>query len=460
MQVLGLPLLTLSYATIVGVVVGVAYSMSPTTVWFLLAMALLFAWSRRDLAGRERRWVLGLLGIAIGARLAALYGLFLLADHVNEPFGVLIGDERFIKNWSLWIMHLALGHTLPPLEYIAVFSPYGRSNFQTILGYWQFLVGPAPYGAHLVSVAMWLTGAVALHRTARRAFGPLAALGGFAVVLFMPTLFVWSISVLKESAYFFLTAMALAGAMAIVHPGRAYTRVLGAIVVIGAVVAIKDLRSIAFLVTAGGLAAGFGGWVATRRAWLCTAAIVIAAAGIGWAVRQPAVQARLMEQARMAGNIHIGHVYTPGYSYRLLDPRFYWNQTQSGFTTMVPEEAERFALRAAVSFVLVPLPWRAASLSAIVMMPQQVVWYALAALALVGVVSGWRRDAVFTWLLVANALLGAVTVALFNGNVGTLVRMRDSIVTVVAWLGALGGCVVLEWAARYFPWGSRHEDSR
>jgi len=45
-------------------------------------------------------------------------------------------------------------------------------------------------------------------------------------------------------------------------------------------------------------------------------------------------------------------------------------------------------------------------------------------------------------------LLGAAAVALYSGNVGTLVRMRDSVVPVIAWLSAVGGCAVLESAAR------------
>jgi hypothetical protein len=53
-------------------------------------------------------------------------------------------------------------------------------------------------------------------------------------------------------------------------------------------------------------------------------------------------------------------------------------------------------------------------------------------------------------------LLGAAAVALYNGNVGTMVRMRDSVVPVVVWLSAVGGCAVLDSARRGSSEGRRH----
>src|SRR5207247_927002 len=123
---------------------------------------------------------------------------------------------------------------------------------------------------------------------------------------------------------------------------------------------------------------------------------------------------------------------------------------------MVPAEAWRFALRATASFFTVPLPWKIESWSALVLLPEQLAWYALAALMFVGVAAGFRRDPLFTWVLLGNGLVGPAAVALYNGHVGTLVRMRDSVVPVIVWLSALGGCAVLESAGRYFSKGSSH----
>jgi hypothetical protein len=184
-------------------------------------------------------------------------------------------------------------------------------------------------------------------------------------------------------------------------------------------------------------------------------------AGSAWALQQQPVADRVMDLFRVAAITHRGNVRTPGYGYWLLDPHFYTRRYGTDVRdynrlNMEPAEVERFAIRAAASFFIVPLPWKAESRSALALVPQQLAWYGLAALAAAGLLAGWRRDAVFTWLLAGNVLLGAAAVSLFNGNVGTLVRMRDSVVPVMMWLSAVGGCAVLEWTARRFSEGPQH----
>jgi hypothetical protein len=447
-------------ATVAGVLAGVAYTLSPTTVVFLLAMLVLFGWAQRDTSPRERRWVLGVLTVSLTLRLAALGGFFLFG-HANQSLPVLIGDEWLIKWRSMLLLNMALGRSLAPTDYFNVLEMYGRTGLMNVLAYWQLWFGPAPYGAHLVNVTMWFAGAIVLYRTARRGFGPLAAIGGLVALLFMPTLFVWSISALKEPAYFFLTAIVIAGATAVFRARRFFGRIVGLMVVAIAMAAIEPIRSIALFVTAGGVVAGAGGWFVTRRAWLCAAAVVVVAAAGVRAQRDPAVEAQVMRAFRTAASRHRGNVSTVGYSYKLLDPRFYLTDYyQDPIASLLPDEAGRFAARALLSFVAVPLPWNAQSKGAIALIPQQVAWYVLAALAFVGIAAGWRRDAIFTWMLLGNIVVGGVVVSLFNGNVGTFVRFRDSVVAIIVWLSALGGCAVVEWAARRFSGESQHAHSR
>jgi hypothetical protein len=203
----------------------------------------------------------------------------------------------------------------------------------------------------------------------------------------------------------------------------------------------------------------------TRRAWLAVTAVVLIAAASVWGLRQSGIKDRVMEEFRIAAMIHMGHVFTPGYGYRLLDPTFYTRSAAPVSVdfkpaSMSPAEAERFAMRAVVSFITVPLPWKADSPGSLVLMPQQVAWYGLVVLAFAGMVAGWRRDAAFTWVLLGNATLGMMAIALYNGNVGTLVRMRDVVVPVIVWLSALGGCAVLEWAARSLSEGPQRRPDR
>jgi hypothetical protein len=118
-------------------------------------------------------------------------------------------------------------------------------------------------------------------------------------------------------------------------------------------------------------------------------------------------------------------------------------------------EALRFIWRSLERYVTVPLPWEVQSRSALLYLPEQIIWYFLVALALPGVVLAMRRDTLVTSLLFAHAAVAAVTVALTSGNVGTLVRHRGLALPYFVWLSAVAFCELVSGtrlAAPKAPW--------
>jgi len=67
-------------ATVVGVLVGAAYVLSPLTVLSVLAAAAIVMWAGRGLPGYERRWVHVLLITAIVLRILAVAALFVASE--------------------------------------------------------------------------------------------------------------------------------------------------------------------------------------------------------------------------------------------------------------------------------------------------------------------------------------------------------------------------------------------
>ena len=143
--------------------------------------------------------------------------------------------------------------------------------------------------------------------------------------------------------------------------------------------------------------------------------------------------------------MHLGHVNTSGYVYKMLDQRFYGKGNGVPIMTMV--EAMRFAVRAAVSFVVVPAPWQTFSRSGLAYLPQQMVWYPFLILAMVGCVVGFQKDALLTFLLLATFIVYGMTVAMTSGNIGTMVRHRDLVVPIVVWFSGQGAASILSWTA-------------
>ncbi len=440
---LGLPRSTLLWATVVAVIVGTAYALSPMTVWFGLAMALLLTCAGTGLPDGERRWVLSLLVVALFMRLLVIAGLFLLADHDHHSFSFFFGDESLAIRRSLLMRNTWLGIPIPPDHLWFVFDRgYGWTGYHYVLAYLQILLGPAPYGVHLFNAGLFLAGGVALHRMVRSAYGSFPALGGLLILLFLPSLFVWSISALKESLYFFLMAMALVAAVKAVRADNWSMRLLAIAVTVGAIGANSTIRRGGLVIAVIGIVSGFVARFITLRMWLFVLFLIFAPIVGCYGFGRPEIQGQIMGQLRRAAVIHVGNVNTQGHAYKLLDQRFY-SEGRSSIASMTTPEALRFVVRSAVSFVTVPLPWNIASLTAFVFLPQQIIWYALVVLAVEGFLAGLRRDPLVTFVLAGYIFVGAGVVALTNGNVGTMVRLRDMVVPFVVWLSALGMVSVL-----------------
>ena len=101
--------------------------------------------------------------------------------------------------------------------------------------------------------------------------------------------------------------------------------------------------------------------------------------------------------------------------------------------------------RAAASFILTPLPWEARSLSERAYLPEHLLWYFLVLMLPFGVAEGWRRDPWATSMVIGFVLPMAAALAMTNGNVGTLLRLRGLVTPYFAWVSMLGFCVVAEW---------------
>jgi len=424
-----------------GLVLGVAYVLSPLSIWSAGAFAAL-VWKAGDgLPIDERRRVRIILIIAILARVAAIGGLFLVTDHTRVPFGSVFGDEEYFIRRATWLRNVALGVPVHGADLIYAFDEYSYTHYLYVIAWLEVLVGFAPYGLHMLSAVMYVGGVVILFRLARRAYGSGVALAGLTVLLFLPSLFAWSVAVLKEPPFFLVGAAAVAAGVAAMRSRDIVRRAALVLFVVAAAGALQAIRDGGLLIATIGIGGGLlVGWIAERP----RAAIVFAVAAplvVVGALSRPSVQFRATEAVRRAAKLHWGHINTPGYAYKTLDDDLY--ATKSGIDSMTRDETFRFLTRSAVEYLTVPRPWTIQSRTALVFVPELMFWYAVVALAPVGFVAALRRDPLVTGVLAASACAAAALVALTSGNIGTLVRHRGLAWPYVIWLSAVGAEHVL-----------------
>lgn len=440
--------MNLRAAAVLGAVVGVAYTLSPLTAVLAVALVPLLRWAARGTEGSERRWLLSILIVGVAVRVLAVALLLLMTRPELYQFRAFVPDARFAIARSWWIRNQWLGIEIGPVYRLGVYSPYGATSYAYVLAALQLVFGEAPYAVNFVATGAFLFAAIALYRVARESYGPAPALIGLVILLFWPTMIIWSVSALRESFQLALTSAVI---VAVVHAARGRTvghRVAAGAGVAVALAALNPLHAGALVIASGGVAVAVVGWVLTARPVVARTVAIALVVGLGWAATRPAVQQRFVALMKPAVTRHVGEVQTPGNSYHILDYRFYRDNVRTVINTMTPGEALDFVIQSAWAFFLVPLPWQLASATEIAFFPQQVLWLAMIAAAVVGAVAGFRRDRLLTWLLVGYVAVAVAVIAPFSGNIGTLIRHRDIIIPAMTWLSAIGLCAVIGWQAR------------
>src|SRR5206468_702458 len=97
---------------------------------------------------------------------------------------------------SIWLRNTGLGLPMHGADLIYAFDEYSATSYLYVLAFVQVLVGAAPYGVHLIAIAFYVGSTIVLYRAVRPSFGSVPAFAGLIVLLFLPTLFAWSISAL------------------------------------------------------------------------------------------------------------------------------------------------------------------------------------------------------------------------------------------------------------------------
>jgi hypothetical protein len=427
--------------SIAAVVLALAFSLSPLTVIFgAAAIAMCWRTTARLDAG-ERIWVARMLTIGVGARFAFAAGLLLLTSPMREPFLTLFPDGAYTLNRSLWIRNAWLGVTIGPHQALQIVEPYGASSYPLLLAAIQYLLGPSPYGLVLMNATLYVAGVLLLYRIVDDEYGHAISAYGLGLLLLWPSLFVWSVSVLRESFQFFVMSVAAAASYYLLRSTSRWTvRLLSAICAGVALFVLSTLRAGVLELTIVAIVLALAFRAISARPWLAIVGVVLAV------VVLTVERERFVNTVIIAASRHLGF-QANGQPYQLLDDKFYAGGAEA-IVTMTFGECVEYLVRAAVAFVTVPAPWQAASMSELVFVPQQVCWYVMVVAAVAGACAGFRTRPWLTSILLGFSIGGLIVIAPNSGNVGTLIRHRDMITPFVLWLGAIG---VVSAARRFVP---------
>ena len=184
-----------------GLLLAVGYAASPLTVWALAGSVALCVLAGQRLPSHERRRLVAILAIALAVRFAFVGATFLaaLTEHSDLSLGAFGGDEAYYLQRAIRTRDVLLDFARTRYDYFMVTDEYGRTSYLGLLTWLQMAVGPTPYGMRMLNAVLFTAGAALLFRMAYAAYGFLTATLGLTAILFLPSLFLSSVSMLKES---------------------------------------------------------------------------------------------------------------------------------------------------------------------------------------------------------------------------------------------------------------------
>jgi len=436
-----------AWSAAAGLAVAALYTISPLTIVVSIASAMVLRPFARGLSTIERRWLAAIVVTALVARLIAVGAIFVrdLPLHDDQFVGATSGDEAYVMSRALRARDIVRGSPVSKYDFFVAYDEYGRNDYVRAVTVMQTILGPTPYSLRLLNALLFTVAVLLLFRLASNAFGPLAAFGGLVLALFWPSLFAWSISLLKEPLYLLGGTGLLTAAVGLVRARRWTMRAGYLLTAVAAAMVIRDLRPGAWALAGAGLALGLiAAFVSATKLRLAAAAVIVATA-LPIAAMQPAVTRRAISGVESAARTQTGHVFTVGHAYKVLDAGFYMNPVTPAASTLTltPDEAARFVVRAATAFLVVPLPWMLQSARELAYLPEQLAWYALLLLLPAGLIAGCRRDRLVTCVLAGYPAPTALALALTTGNVGTLLRLRGLVIPYIVWVSVVGFCAAL-----------------
>lgn len=447
------------FSAIVGLIIGAFSAFSPGLLFIaFLALGTGFALYRFS-HPPERRFLLLLFVVGFllraGVSLALDLGSWIVEGRRPIQYGevhdwdlgifertreyVKMGDSDFHSQRGYSLAQYARGSREPGVLYRI--QQYGWSGYAYVIGFFYYLFGFSPVAVKMINCLLGALLGPVIFSLARGIFHSGVARWASVGVAFYPSLILWSATNLKEASFLLLTAVLLL-LVARIQRERWGKRLL--LLYLGFLLALllhATLRSVAISwVLAAGCGLSMGLLSLKRRTrWgvpiLLLGVALLAIRWDGWgALLTPAFR------------YHLGFVGTLGISYQYLPAEFYeyGKSLEDLVARLDPLALASILLRAALHFLLQPLPSKMDNLGLLLLSPQMVVWYLVLPVALFGIVWSLARNLNRSLFLVLALTGVTLLLALSSGSVGTAFRMRDVVTPFFLIFASAGASVFLK----------------
>lgn len=418
---------------LIGVVVGYLWIISPGgfLLFILVVSCAVMLW--RFSSAEDRKFIMTLFFIGITSRII-IYMMLVFISILAGKSGWLFGDSWGIHNYawawaqqvdgppSVIYMRAMDGHlfTYPSYPITEVWQ-YGYSGFTYLLGTVYYFFGPLKFSPRILNCLMGVGAGIIIYFIVKNIFGKKTAKLSALLTVFTPSLFLWSITFLKDISFIFIGCIILWSFLRFQKTKRAVCL----FILFSAILAQYTIRpSLSIPLIMGTFILSY--FLVSRISWkkkiiisLCLLILIMPLLNkIDFKNLVARQLTKILQYSR-------GIVATGGSIYKIFDDKYYRGGDLAGSNSISYFDFLKGYFKGWFYLLLAPFPWKIYTQLLLMSYPQAILWYSLIPFVFVGMATALRYKWRETFIIFVYIIIIGSIVATHSGNIGTVFRHRD-----------------------------------
>jgi hypothetical protein len=316
---------------------------------------------------------------------------------------------------------------------------YAWNGYFHVIGIFYYLFGYSPITVKFINCLLGALIPILIYAIGKN-FNKSSDKIACCLVMFFPSLIIWSTTNLKDTSVVFVSIIMLWSAIEFLKTNKIrYLLWISLCIFLQKVYLVRDLwiLSIVFIV----IIFLIYYFQRTEKKILLVTSFIVLYLLLPTHTKN-SMEAYFKEKIHYLYVSHMGHVGTRGVSYKILDDEYYKNPRL--LDTMNSFAVVKSSSRALYHFMLEPFPKRVSNLFFLVTFPQMVLWYLLIPFIFIGIFEAVKNNHMPAIVVLTHTIVFTFVISIASGNVGTLFRHRDLITPFYLIFAANGLSKVME----------------
>jgi 4-amino-4-deoxy-L-arabinose transferase-like glycosyltransferase len=427
-----------------GIIIGYMWILFPGALFMLSLFGLFSMLLWHFSAAEDKKFVTAIFIIGVCSRVIVYSFLAFISVQLGKS-GWLIGDSWGHHNYALVFMQRMAGNMKSAYMWaqeghaFLVFEgvdlerawQYGYNGLTYLLGIIYYFFGALKFSGRFINFFMAAGSAIFIYYITKDIFGRRTARLSAMLTIFVPSMFLWSLTFLKDIPFIFTTCATLWCFLKWQKTKR-LSYIFIALPIIFFQYTIRPTFPIILLVFVLGLSAFItSGMSTSKKIVILTCLLLVAVVLYGDKVR-------LQDVITMNLNYSRGVINTGGSTYKIFAPEYYAGGYLSDSSQISTFDFAKGFFKGWLYFLLMPFPWMIGTRLQLVSFPQTVLWYFILPFIFVGMLVALRHNwkdscVIFIYIVVYGSMI-----SLTSGNIGTAFRHRDILTPLFLIFAAVG----------------------